>query len=116
MQAYAALGGQDGSKAKWKLLGGKLLESDPVVDIAKRLSETSSRSITSAQVLLRYALERNCSIVPKTSSVDRMKENTEIFDFTLTNHDMKALSCIAPNIEGDGRICWRTEPLRMLDF
>ena len=93
-----------------------MLESDPVVEITKRLSETSSRSVTPAQVLLRYALERNCSIVPKTSSVDRMKENADIFDFTLTDDDMKALSCIAPNVEGDGRICWRKEPFRMLEF
>ena len=92
------------------------MESDPVVDITERLSETNSRSVTPAQVLLRYALERNSSIVPKTISGDRMKENADIFDFTLTDDDMKALSCIAPAQEGDGRICWRTEPFRMLDF
>eukprot|EP00548_Thalassiothrix_antarctica_P009504 CAMPEP_0194156258 /NCGR_PEP_ID=MMETSP0152-20130528/67649_1 /TAXON_ID=1049557 /ORGANISM="Thalassiothrix antarctica, Strain L6-D1" /LENGTH=165 /DNA_ID=CAMNT_0038863801 /DNA_START=70 /DNA_END=564 /DNA_ORIENTATION=- len=70
LQAYAALGGQDGTKKKWQeLLDGKKLITCPVVqDIAKDIG------VSSAQVLLRYALQRNCAITPKTVSVERMKE------------------------------------------
>jgi len=45
-----------------------------------------------------------------------MKENADIFDFTLTDEDMNALRGLAPSVEDEGRLCWRTEPLRMLDF
>lgn len=115
VQAYAALGGQDGTKAKWKALGGKLLETAPVIDAAKRLSNPNKR-VTPAQVLLRWALQRNSAIVPKTSTPERMKENADIFDFVLTDEEMIDISSVAPSVEGDGRLCWRTEPLRMLDF
>ncbi len=118
VQAYAALGGQDGTKAKWKELGGKLLESSPVLSAASRLSN-SSKKVTPAQVLLRWALQRNCAIVPKTSSPARMKENADVFEITLTAGDMEAitnLSCISEHGGHLGRLCWRTEPLRMLDF
>ncbi|KAL9183500.1 hypothetical protein ACHAXT_004356 [Thalassiosira profunda] len=115
VQAYSALGGQDGTKAKWKALGGKLLEADPVTAAAKRLS-TAKKRVTPAQVLLRWALQRNCMVVPKTSSPQRMRENADIFDFSLTEEEMQEISILAPSVESEGRLCWRTEPLRMLDF
>ena len=73
-QSYATLGGQDGMKAKWKFLGGKLLEIAPVVDVAQELSKNFNKRVTPAQVLLRWALQRNCAIVPKTCSPGRMKK------------------------------------------
>jgi len=118
VQAYAALGGQDGTKAKWKELGGKLLESPPVVSAASKLSNPLKK-VTPAQVLLRWALQRNCAIVPKTSSPVRMKENANVFDFILAAGDMEAISNLSSRLENEvsvGRLCWRTEPLRMLDF
>ena len=38
VQSYAALGGQDGMKAKWKALGGNLLELVSIATIASRVS------------------------------------------------------------------------------
>lgn len=115
VQAYAALGGQDGTKAKWKSLGGKLLETAPVLNAAKRLSGPN-KPISPAQVLLRWSMQRNCAIVPKTSSPERMKENADVFDFVLTDAELREISCLAPEKQSEGRLCWRTEPLRMLDF
>jgi diketogulonate reductase-like aldo/keto reductase len=111
LQAYAALGGQDGTKAKWKeLLNGKtLLQCDIVQEISKDLG------VTPAQVLLRYALQRNCAVTPKTASIERMKENSHIFHFCLSSKHMDSLASL--KVPGDnGRLCWRTDPLRMLDF
>lgn len=116
VQSYSSLGGQDGTKAKWKSLGGKLLEAAPIVGIAERLSKGKNRRITPAQVLLRWSLQRNCAQVPKSCKPDRQLENANIFDFALTGEDMGVISGMAPGVEGDGRLCWRTEPLRMLDF
>jgi diketogulonate reductase-like aldo/keto reductase len=111
LQAYATLGGQDATKAQWKeLLGGmKLMDSPVVQDIANSLQRTP------AQVLLKWALQRNCAVTPKTASVERMKENASVFDFLLSEPQMKALLELeAPGSQG--RLCWRSDPLRLLDF
>jgi diketogulonate reductase-like aldo/keto reductase len=110
IQAYAALGGQDGTKAKWKALGGKLIESAPILKVSKRLNKTP------AQVLLRWSLQRNCAVVPKTCNPSRMIENKDIFDFRLSDEDMHLISSLSNGVgDEEGRLCWRTEPLRMPD-
>jgi diketogulonate reductase-like aldo/keto reductase len=116
LQAYASLGGQDASKAKWEALGGRLLEASPVLDVvatrASRPSET-----TPAQVLLRWALQKGAAVVPKTSSAARMAENAGCFQFELAEAEVKAIDALATNAPGhNGRLCWRTDPLRTLDF
>ena len=117
VQAYASLGGQDGTKAKWKELGGKLLECPAVIMAAKNHSVVQQRIVTPGQVLLRWALQRNCAVVPKTVCPDRMRENDNVFDFTLNDDEMNEISKLGDDLNGGiGRICWRTEPLRMLDF
>ena len=54
LQAYAVLGGQDASKAKWQALGGHLLEAAPVVAAA------SAHGATPAQVLLPWTFHGPC--------------------------------------------------------
>ena len=113
LQAYAALGGQDGSKKKWLELFKEpsctLLSCDAVTRIAHECKKTP------AQVLLRYALQRNCPVIPKTTNWQRMKENAAVFDFELSKAHMQALNALAaPNQQG--RLCWRSDPLRLLDF
>eukprot|EP00986_Skeletonema_menzelii_P009769 scaffold4530_cov146-Skeletonema_menzelii.AAC.12 len=109
VQAYAALGGQDGTKAKWKQIGGKLLESTPVLEASKRLNKNP------AQILLRWSIQRNCAIVPKTCDPNRMKENSNIFDFELSEKEMKDIANLSEGVGDEGQLCWRTEKLRMLD-
>jgi len=111
LQAYAALGGQDASKVQWNELlhGAKLVECDTVQEIATSVTKTP------AQVLLRWALQRNCAVTPKTASPERMEENAQVFDFVLSDAQMEALHGLeAP--EEKGRLCWKSDPLRMLDF
>ena len=47
---------------------------------------------STAQVLLRWGIQRGTSVIPKTSSLDRMKENLEIFDFELSDEEMQSIS------------------------
>lgn len=49
---------------------------------------------SSAQVTLRYLIQRGISVIPKTVSKDRMKQNFEVFDFTLSAHDMEAIQAL----------------------
>lgn len=41
-----------------------------------------------AQIALRYLLQRDVIIIPKSSKIERMKQNIDIFDFELSKEDM----------------------------
>lgn len=42
---------------------------------------------TWAQVLLRYQIERNVIVIPKSHNLQRQKENLDLFDFSLSNEE-----------------------------
>ena len=46
---------------------------------------------TSAQIALKFLVQNGVIIIPKTTHIDRMHENIDLFDFTLTDDDMKAI-------------------------
>lgn len=47
---------------------------------------------TAAQVALRWNTQRGVVIIPKSSHVDRMEQNLNIWDFTLTDKEMETIS------------------------
>lgn len=47
---------------------------------------------TSAQVMLRWHLQRGVIVIPKSVHIERMKENMDVFDFALSDEDMKMIS------------------------
>lgn len=47
---------------------------------------------TAAQVVLRWNVQRGVSVLPKSVHVDRMEQNFDIWDFTLTDDDMILIS------------------------
>ena len=49
---------------------------------------------TSAQVLIRYLLKRAIPVIPKASDPGRMRENLDVFDFSLTEDEVSFLSCL----------------------
>jgi diketogulonate reductase-like aldo/keto reductase len=59
---------------------------DPVVH---KIAEDQKKS--PAQVLLRFLLQRGIVVLPKSVKPHRMKENMDLFDFILTEDDMKKL-------------------------
>ena len=46
---------------------------------------------TSAQTALRYLIQKNIVVIPKSTRKERMLENINVFDFTLSNEDMAAI-------------------------
>lgn len=52
---------------------------------------------TTAQVMLRWALQRDIVCIPKTVSKERMIENFNIFDFNLANEDMEQIKLLDKN-------------------
>ncbi|KAK5868045.1 hypothetical protein PBY51_012492 [Eleginops maclovinus] len=63
----------------------KLLEDPVVADIAKKHRHSA------AQVLLRYHVQQGVTVIPKSDRPHHILENTKIFDFSLTEEDMRAL-------------------------
>ncbi len=49
---------------------------------------------SSAQVALRYLLQSDVVVIPKSTHKDRMEQNFDVFDFTLNNDDMAAISAL----------------------
>jgi diketogulonate reductase-like aldo/keto reductase len=64
---------------------GRHLKNRQVADIASRVGRTP------AQVLLRWCLQHGVPVIPKSTHRERIAENAELFDFTLTEADMTAL-------------------------
>lgn len=46
---------------------------------------------TSAQTALKYLIQKNIVVIPKSVRKERMLENINVFDFTLSNEDMAAI-------------------------
>ena len=49
---------------------------------------------TPEQIALRYLVQRGISVIPKTTHVERMRENIAILDFQLTDAEMQALAAL----------------------
>jgi 2,5-diketo-D-gluconate reductase A len=64
---------------------GRHLAHQAVARIAERLGRPP------AQVLLRWCLERNLPVIPKSTHRERIAENAQVFDFALSAEDVAAL-------------------------
>jgi len=72
----------------WRPLGcGNEMLSDPVITA---IAEHHGR--TPAQVALRWAVQQGIATAPKSSNPERMAENLNIFDFSLSDEEMTALN------------------------
>ncbi|MBO9521993.1 MAG: aldo/keto reductase [Nocardioidaceae bacterium] len=73
---------------------GAVLDDPVVVEIAERLGRTPS------QVVLRWHVERGDIVFPKTVTPARMRENFQIFDFTLSAEDVAAITGLDRGVAG----------------
>jgi len=67
------------------LARGGALSNPLIAAIAERIGRTP------AQVMLRWAIQHNAVVIPKSSREERIRENAHIFDFELGVDDMRAL-------------------------
>ena len=49
---------------------------------------------SAAQVILRWHLQRGVIIIPKSTHIERMQENLNVFDFTLSQEDMTSIAAL----------------------
>ncbi len=74
---------------------GPLAEGKHSIFTHPVLSEIGAKyGKTAAQVALKWNVQRGVIIIPKSVHVDRMKQNIDIWDFTLTDDDMKAIDAL----------------------
>ena len=77
-------------------LGQGDVVSDPLI---KEIAEAKGR--TPGQIVLRWHVQQDgVAAIPKTASIDRARENLDIFDFSLSDDEMARISGMA---EPDGR-------------
>jgi 2,5-diketo-D-gluconate reductase B len=78
----------------------------PIAKGRARDDETLSRigaahNKTAAQVSLRFLVQQNIVVIPRTSKVERLAENAAIFDFALSEPEMARIAALAHR---DGRL------------
>ena len=67
------------------LTHGKQLNNDFITEIAANYGKSN------AQVMLRWALQKNMVVIPKSTHEDRIIANADIFDFDISRADMRKL-------------------------
>lgn len=74
--------------------------------VLERIGKAHGKS--AAQVSLRFLVQQGIAVIPRTSRVERLSENIDIFDFELTDTEMAQIRALA---HADGRIVdWSWSP------
>jgi methylglyoxal/glyoxal reductase len=74
------------------LTRGKRLNHPKILELAKKYNKTP------AQILIRWSLQHNVIVIPKSIHEARIKENSQVFDFQLEPKDMKLLDSLNENL------------------
>ncbi len=72
------------------LAQGRVFKDSNVKEIADQIGKSV------AQVVLRWSIQqKNVMAIPKSSSLERLKANLEIFDFTLSEEEMNLINALS---------------------
>ena len=80
----------------WSPLGRQRVLKDPfITELAEKYG------VSAAQICLRFLLQKGINSIPKASSMNRMKNNMDIFSFKISDEDMHKLNTL-PQIGWSG--------------
>lgn len=71
----------------WSPLGRQRLLKEPLI-----LELADKHAVTPAQICLRFLFQKGINAIPKASSMERMKNNMDIFSFSISDEDMHRLN------------------------
>jgi diketogulonate reductase-like aldo/keto reductase len=74
------------------LTKGEKLDDPRLASLASKYSKTP------AQILIRWVLQKGVIVIPKSSRKERIEENADVFDFTISPEDMNALDYFHLNL------------------
>ena len=95
----------------WAPLGGG--RYNPFEDeMLKGIAAKYNKSV--GQVLLRWNVQRGVVVVPKSTHVERIKENIDIFDFELNEEEMKQISSLDMGYSGSRAKHFEPDFVRMV--
>lgn len=84
----------------WYPLGGRghttELLNDSIISCIAR-----THGVSSAQVILRWNLQKGVVVIPGSSNPDHIKENTELYHFTLSKDEMNCINALNRNEKHD---------------
>lgn len=67
-------------------------------EIIAALAEKHQKSV--AQIILRWNYQENVLVIPKASSAKHQRANLDIFDFTLSEEEMKSIDSLDKGLDG----------------
>ena len=80
----------------WSPLGaGKMLKNDKIIEMANKYN------VSPAQLCIRWCLQNEVLPIPKSKDINRMKENLDVYNFNISDDDMKVLNNM-PYLGGSG--------------
>lgn len=75
----------------WSPMGRTRVLNDSLV-----LELADTHGVSPAQICLRYAVQKQVTPVPKASSMERMRQNWDLFSFALSQEEMYRLDTMPP--------------------
>ena len=71
------------------LCRGDVAKDSVIIELSKKYNKTP------AQVTLRWIIQQNAVVIPKSAKKRRLKENIDIYDFEIDNQDMDRIHSLA---------------------
>ncbi|XP_024410918.2 aldo-keto reductase family 1 member D1 [Desmodus rotundus] len=101
--AYSPLG--TSRDPTWVNTSSPPLLMDPLLNsLGKKYNKTA------AQVALRFNVQRGVVVIPKSFNPERIKDNFQIFDFSLTEEEMKSVAALNKNVRFVELLMWSDHP------
>jgi len=86
------------------LTHGKRLDDPKLVAVARKYASAgrATGAKSTAQLLIRWALQHDVVVIPKSANRQRIVEDADVFDFAISADDMRTLDGFDENL----RTCW----------
>lgn len=91
MTSYSTMGGASYVELNVAKSSELIVDTDVVKKIAQKHNKTA------AQILFRWAIQQGLAIIPKTSKANRLKENSDVTGWHLSEEEMKEIDGLNQN-------------------